>query len=432
MSKRQFSFGFTLLKSALSKVLNYFNGKLHSFSKMHIKIGGWGQYGFTLVELLVVIAIIGLLIGLLLPAVQAAREAARRMYCSNNLKQLAIASHNYHDIHQSLPVGSTINPLKPSGYGYPGAHWSVFFAILPFIEQVATYDTIRPRQQIVSGENSAIAGRTVTIGSVTITAPALDPDDPIYIALVNTYDTFLCPSDVNGRTSSETTEDVSYTNYRYCAGDIGVAYPSFDIKYARGAFGNSDTWYGMEGISDGTSNTILFSERGCVLRAGSSQLHREPFFGVCTPTATWTDSSIDTVTTGMIDAFSYSDCITSIDGTTKLYNSAAAYTSLNRSGQLWWCGLQAYTAFQTIMPPNGPSCVANSNSDGRPGATAPTSRHSGGVNASRADGSVTFIGDTINAVTSGVITPRVKLNGPSDFGVWGALGTRNGGELTSF
>src|SRR3954468_17225755 len=96
---------------------------------------------FTLIELLVVIAIIAVLIGLLLPAVQAAREAARRAQCVNNLKQIALGMHNYHDINLSFPPGSMVNDIKlPGGWG--GAWWSWAAKVLPQIEQGPLFNSI--------------------------------------------------------------------------------------------------------------------------------------------------------------------------------------------------------------------------------------------------------------------------------------------------
>lgn len=101
--------------------------------------------GFTLVELLVVIAIIGILIALLLPAVQAAREAARRSQCTNNLKQLGLALHNFHDVNNRLPASSH-DPifLDPTYRDYRGERdkWSYLVLILPYIEQKALYDDL--------------------------------------------------------------------------------------------------------------------------------------------------------------------------------------------------------------------------------------------------------------------------------------------------
>ncbi|MDO5582381.1 MAG: DUF1559 domain-containing protein [Planctomycetia bacterium] len=103
--------------------------------------------GFTLVELLVVIAIIGILIGLLLPAVQAARETARRMQCTNNLKQIGIGFHNYHDSHKSFMVGCQLRTC-----GWSAAYcsnWRVF--ILPFIEQASLFQSLDFKQALADG-----------------------------------------------------------------------------------------------------------------------------------------------------------------------------------------------------------------------------------------------------------------------------------------
>ena len=103
------------------------------------RFGARSRLGFTLVELLVVIAIIGILVGLLLPAVQAAREAARRMQCSNNLKQLGLAMHNYHDAYNRFPMSATakrdVTGLNPTSYRDLGWSTTWTMAILPYIEQ---------------------------------------------------------------------------------------------------------------------------------------------------------------------------------------------------------------------------------------------------------------------------------------------------------
>jgi prepilin-type N-terminal cleavage/methylation domain-containing protein len=137
------------------------------------------RVGFTLVELLVVIAIIGILVALLLPAVQAAREAARRSECTNNLKQIGVALHNYHDTHKMFPPGWIPQTGMPGGGS--GYAWGWGTAILPFMEQASLPDQIQ-------------------YGKITIYAAA---GDPAILPLMQTpIAPYRCPSDVGPPTNN--------------------------------------------------------------------------------------------------------------------------------------------------------------------------------------------------------------------------------------
>ncbi len=248
---------------------------------------------FTLVELLVVIAIIGVLIALLLPAVQMAREAARRMQCSNKLKQLGIAVHNYHDAFNALPAGNGgpygKTPLKVNNQFHP--QWSIFVSLLPFMEMNALYEqflSTNLQDDIVTGTAWYSTGTTYKT-----TSPATEN----IVAL-------FCPSD--GATGTQPAERHGMTSYRYNRGDNpgaimdnadGNGQPIYNNSWNRGSRGPFGywSWYNLAAISDGTSNTLMFSER-CLPdggTSGSSKLIKIALIGSATPaTVGFTGSSL--------------------------------------------------------------------------------------------------------------------------------------------
>jgi prepilin-type N-terminal cleavage/methylation domain-containing protein len=209
---------------------------------------------FTLIELLVVIAIIAVLIGLLLPAVQAAREAARRAQCSNNLKQLALATHSYIDVNGTLPMGFPLQ-VNPNTGRITGT-FSIFVALLPAMEQQALFNAVNCQFPIFNAPNFTISG----------VAP----------------NSLWCPSDGNvaspkllpdGYLNDPGQATMYYTSY---AGDSGTwqlwyQQDAMPQKHMNGLYYLNSSVRLAE-VVDGTSNTLLLGERAHTLLDAASAL----------------------------------------------------------------------------------------------------------------------------------------------------------------
>jgi type II secretory pathway pseudopilin PulG len=355
----------------------------------------------------VVIAIIGVLIALLLPAVQAAREAARRAQCVNHLKQYVIAIHNYHDTHTSLPHASG-GPKSPTGEEPTTRHhhhWGTALSVLPFMEQSARFDVWLTMQKTYNGQCPPPWNNTTQANAF-----ANFYAEPIAA--------FLCPSDSGAKISLTWlgNHDHARGSYVVSRGDLienNYSYASGENIYTRSPFGRN-IYFNLSDVSDGTSNTIGLSERVCSPN-DSTRLVKESFAAL----------------------------------TTFYYNPSVCAT-LNQNGEypvgqtigicefgLLFSGISYHNGFTTVLPPNAASC--GNDTVHSFGIFSPTSHHSGGVNGAKMDGSVSFISETIDCGnitwspggTSTSHNATTKPGQASNYGVWGALGTRAGKESKS-
>jgi prepilin-type N-terminal cleavage/methylation domain-containing protein len=349
------------------------------------------QRAFTLIELLVVIAIIAILIGLLLPAVQKVREAAARAKCQNNLKQLGIAHHAYHDVNSGLTFSR--GPTNPS----PGTRSTdprgneetinglVF--LLPYMEQAPLFNQINSNQFMD--------------GSVQIMPFGLPRDFSNFTPWRSVIPMMQCPSSPKG--TAYNNSDSTWPgrrNYVLSFGDR-IANNQTSTSY-RGIFGyKSKTRF--TDITDGTSNTVMMSEQ-----AGNADL--TDFRGLAAKNISGINSNP-------------SKCLTTVTN--------GKYTVPVQSDRpmtaLWHSGLASHIGFNTVLPPNSPNCINDEHGD-QWGLMSATSNHAGGVNVVMGDASVRFVPNGIDAGNSSAAEPTT---GASPYGVWGALGTMNGGETNT-
>jgi prepilin-type N-terminal cleavage/methylation domain-containing protein len=354
------------------------------------------KIGFTLVELLVVIAIIGILVALLLPAIQAAREAARRTECINNLKQLGVAHHNYHDAFSTLVyrcggtnkaylsgTGASISIGARQGNSYTR---SGFVSLLPFMEQGPLWEQIKSGDVDFPSEGpSGWYGWTVWEVEM---------------------DSLRCPSDTG-------LPGVDDSTYVFSIGDQTAS--TIGDQTPRGVFGYRRT-FAFSDITDGTSNTAMMSERlahdGNVCGGASAP---------GTVAAQQVDHRLGTAHIAGVRA-APNVCFTTTDG--RYFVGGTQCHSWG--GYNWTYGWPSVVGFNTVLPPNGPSCTEGGAwTSHSHQVIPPTSHHPGGVNLLLCDGSTQFISNDIDTGNLGTSQPNT---GESRYGVWGALGSKQGKE----
>lgn len=350
--------------------------------------------GFTLIELLVVIAIIAVLIAPLLPAVQSAREAARRIQCTNNLKQIALAAANYHDVSGTFPGGSYSPLVKPATWHF-AQNFSCFVRMLPYTEQSTIYNAVNFNNNYGSYTNVTIAGVRLAV----LTCPSDTANTPTQLRNASSASGTVPAWNFGVNNDPDKPPDSvffqAYSSYAGSMGTFPVAYQqSFnspaELNQTNGVIYNESS-VSISGITDGTSNTFLFGEH-----ARTNLMTYDPGFALS-------------------------------DGQ---WNSGRIYDSM----------------FATCYPPNVRLTGSNSGSvtaivNGGFYPETATSQHPGGVNMALCDGSVRFIKNSISTWSFDPTTNMPVGIGLTNFvysvtpgtviGVWQQLSTTNGGEIIS-
>jgi prepilin-type N-terminal cleavage/methylation domain-containing protein/prepilin-type processing-associated H-X9-DG protein len=318
---------------------------------------------FTLVELLVVIAIVGILVALLLPAIQAVREAARRAACANNMRQIGLATHNYHSAWDYFPSGSVAKPYpKAPSTPWNFYRWSGLALVSPYMENNAAYEKL---------------DLNIPLYSVTF---SVSPENVEGARILSPA--FLCPSD----SATRVHPGFGPTNYAFNTGSGAGGGTPFDTD---GTFYvNSQTT--LTEISDGSSNTVAISES---ILGNTLTDNRDPQTAY---------------------RFTFAAPLTDFAA-----SNAPSWNYADGRGFSWVNGEYRTTLYNHYQTPNSAThdCIAAKLSGGPDtiytpfGWRAARSRHSGGVNAMRADGSTSFFADSI------------------ELQVWKSLATRDGGEV---
>jgi prepilin-type N-terminal cleavage/methylation domain-containing protein/prepilin-type processing-associated H-X9-DG protein len=344
--------------------------------------------GFTLIELLVVIAIIAVLIALLLPAVQSAREAGRRAQCVNNLKQIGLAMHNYHQAFGTFPMSNTVAWVTAyGGYGTEWGTWSAQALLLGFIDGQPIYNAANFNWAVWWDKGYAI-NSTVTHTQIA---------------------SFICPSD--GLSPDVTNDQWSghTNNYAACLGTSTYTWS----PDSTGVFAHRAA-YGIQRITDGTSNTVAYSE---VLVSDNklwTKWRDGPAAGL------YNQQPPGNSPAAVYDAFTAIPAVMKDLQTCNSFFQNQQWPAGDDKGYRWATGSPGVSAFMTIVPPNSQQypwggCRLDCKGCGYEFGEFQnaTSNHPGGCNVLFADGSVRFVKSSIDMMT------------------WWKLGTKAGNEVLS-